>query len=97
MIQHSVAEGSVSLRVRVVPRSSKSEIVGEHNGALKVKLNAAPVGGAANEELRKLLAKEFDISVSAVETTAGHTSKSKTVRLAAVDADKIAAILQLKS
>lgn len=89
--------GSVTLEVRVIPRSSKSEIVGEHNGAMRVKLSAPPVDGAANEELIRLLSKEFEVSRSAIEIVSGLTSKSKRVRIADVNADRIAAVLKAKS
>ncbi len=65
--------------VRVIPRASKSEIAGEHDGALKVRLAAPPVDGEANEELIKLLAKEFGVAKSSVEILSGHTSKTKQV------------------
>jgi len=67
--------------VRIIPKSSKSEIVGEHDGALKIKINAPPVDGAANAELIKVLARRFKISKSAVEITSGQTSKRKQVRI----------------
>ena len=45
--------------VRVAPRASRNRIVGVQDGALKVALTAPPVEGAANEALRKMLAKDF--------------------------------------
>jgi uncharacterized protein len=64
-----------------VPRASVSSIVGEHDGALRVRLAAPPVDGAANDELVRLLAVAFDLPRSAIEIVAGHASKSKTVRV----------------
>ncbi len=55
-------DGAVTFNVRVVPRSSKSEIVGLHAGALKIRLASPPVDGAANAGLVKLLAKSFGVS-----------------------------------
>lgn len=68
--------------VRVLPRSSRSEIVGEHGGALKVRIASPPVDGAANAELIILLAKRFGVSKSDVAILAGETSKSKRIRIA---------------
>ena len=67
--------------VRVVPRASKSEIVGEHDGALKVRVASPPVDGAANQELIKLLAKTFGVSKSDVEIVGGHASKIKQIQI----------------
>jgi uncharacterized protein len=90
-------DGPITFAVRVVPRSSKSEIVGEHDGALKVKLASPPVDGAANDELVKLLAKGFGVPRSAVEIVSGHASKTKTVRVRGAAQDEIAAVLQQKT
>ena len=60
-------DGDVSFALRVVPRASKSEIVGFHDGALKVRIKSPPVNGAANAELIRLLAKQFGVSKSDVE------------------------------
>ena len=86
MIEIYEHDGSVTFAVRVVPRSSKSEIVGELDGALKVKLKAPPVDGAANDELISLLAKKIGVSRSDVEITTGHTSKTKRVRIHGIEA-----------
>lgn len=63
------------------PRASRSEIVGEHDGALKVRIAAPPVEGAANRELQRLLAKTFKLPQNAVEIIAGTNSKRKVVRI----------------
>ena len=71
-------------RVQVVPRASRSEIVGEHNGSLRVRLAAPPVDGAANEELIHVLAKSFRVSRSAVTIVSGHTGRLKQVSIEGV-------------
>ena len=52
-------DGSITFSVRVVPRASRSEIVGEHDGALKIKLAAPSVDGAANAEPHKATRKQI--------------------------------------
>jgi uncharacterized protein len=73
--------GAIEFDVRVVPRASKSEVVGEHDGALKLRIAAPPVDGAANAELIKLLAKRFAVTKANVEIISGETSKTKRVRI----------------
>ena len=67
--------------IRVVPRASKSEIVGEVEGSLKIRISSPPVDGAANEEVVKVLAKAFGVSKSNVTIVSGETSKTKRVRV----------------
>ncbi len=74
-------DGAATFLVRVVPRASKSEIVGLHDGALKVRIASPPVEGAANTELIKLLAKQFGVSKSDVEIVGGETSKTKRIKI----------------
>ena len=90
-------DGSVTFEVRVTPRSSKSEIVGELDGTLKIKLKAPPVDGAANDELVRLIAKELDMPQSSIEIVSGHSSKKKRVCVNGVSARQILAILNAKS
>jgi uncharacterized protein (TIGR00251 family) len=82
MIEYSEQNGVLTFRVRVVPRASRSELVGEHDGALRVRIAAPPVDGAANDELVRLLARTFRVPRNAIEIAAGQTSKLKTVRVA---------------
>ena len=76
--------GGVSFAVRIVPRASWSEIIGEHGGALRVRLAAPPVEGAANEELIRLLARAVGVPRGGVKIVGGHTGRGKRVRVEGV-------------
>ena len=91
MIHCSEKNGTLTFTVRVVPRASISQIVGEHDGALRVRIAAPPVDGAANEELLLTLSKAFNVPRSAVEITAGHSSKLKHVSVSGVSSNALAA------
>jgi len=71
----------ITFNVRVVPRASRSEIAGEFDGALRVRLAAPPVDGAANRELIRVLAKELKVPQNSIDIVAGLASKSKTVSI----------------
>lgn len=96
MIAITENKGSIIFDVRVIPRSSKSEIVGEHDGDLKVKLSSPPVDGKANKELIKILSKELKLAKSDIEIISGETSKSKRIQVTTTNKQKIYAILQGK-
>lgn len=93
MIPYTESRDGIVFKVHVVPRASRSEVVGEHNGALRVRIAAAPVDGAANEGLIRILALAFKVSRTAVQITAGHTSKLKLVRIAGAGPKALAALL----
>ena len=82
MIKYSQKDDKLVFQVQVVPRASLSEVVGEHNGALRVRVAAAPVGGAANAELIRTLAVAFGIPSRSLEITRGRSGKRKTVSVA---------------
>ena len=72
----------MTLRVKVIPRSSKSEIVGElADGTLKVRIAAAPEKGRANEALIGLLAEVYGVPRGSVEILSGHGWLEKLVRV----------------
>ena len=96
MIQFSEDSRGLSFGVRVVARASRSEITGEQGGALRVRIAAAPVEGAANQELIKLLAKSFKLPQKAVEIVSGAASKNKIVRIQGADATRLRQLVTLK-
>ncbi|MBI2375093.1 MAG: YggU family protein [Deltaproteobacteria bacterium] len=86
-------DGSVVLEVSVVPRASRSKVVGEHDGRLKIQLDAPPVDGAANEALVELLAERLSLRRSAIELVRGQTSRKKQLRIQAASAAAVRAAL----
>jgi hypothetical protein len=76
---------AITFEVRVAPRASRDRVVGVHDGVLKVALTAPPVDGAANEALRKLLAKELGVSKSDVQIVRGERSRTKLISVRGVD------------
>lgn len=79
-------DGGVRLSVHVQPRAARTEIAGEHGDALKVRLAAPPVDGAANDALVAFLADRFGVPRRAVRVVSGHASRRKLVELTGVDA-----------
>ncbi len=82
----------VIVAVRVIPRASKSEIVGEHDGSLKVRICSPPVDGAANAEIVRLFAKHFGVSRSHVSIVSGETSKNKRIKIEDLSASEFEAL-----
>ncbi len=93
LLQVADKDGAITFAVRVVPRAARSEIAGEHDGALRVRVAAPPVEGAANEELRRTLARALDVPTRAVEIVNGQTTKTKRVRVAGVDSRRLLQLL----
>ena len=77
------------LNLRIVPRASKNAIQGEHGDALKVRLCAPPVDGAANAALIEFLADFFSLPRARVQLLSGATSRNKRVLLAGLPAAKV--------
>jgi uncharacterized protein (TIGR00251 family) len=71
----------VTIDVRVIPRASRSQLAGTRNGRLLVRLNAAPVDGAANDALIDFLAHLVDKPRRAVRIVSGETSREKRVAI----------------
>jgi uncharacterized protein (TIGR00251 family) len=82
----------VRVAVHVQPRASRSEIIGQHGAALKVRLQAPPVDGAANEALVRLLADSLGVPQRSVRVVAGATSRAKTVEVDGTTEDAVRAL-----
>ena len=88
-----MADG-LTIMVRVIPRASKSEVVGIVDGNLKVRIAAPPVDGAANAELIKLLSRHFNVAKRDIAIISGDTSRIKKVRVGGLDDRQIDAFLK---
>ena len=73
------AKSGTAFPVRVIPRASRNEIEGVTGNALKVRVTAPPVEGAANKALIELLAERLKVRKSQIEIVAGQTSQKKMI------------------
>jgi len=71
----------IRIDIYVQPRASRTEIAGEHDGAIKVRLAAPPVDGAANAELVAFIAERLKIAKSNVRVVKGVTSRRKVIEV----------------
>ena len=91
-MQIAEKDGTVSFAVRVQPRASRDEIVGEFQDGLKIRLTAPPVDDRANEALRKLLAARLKVPLAAVRIASGERSRTKRVEIHGVTVAMIRAL-----
>jgi uncharacterized protein (TIGR00251 family) len=83
----------VELSLLIQPRASRTRVVGEHDGLLKIQLAAPPVDGEANAALVEFLAKQLGIPRRQVELLAGDASRRKRVALRGIDAPQVEAVM----
>jgi uncharacterized protein (TIGR00251 family) len=97
LIELTQSDGAIVFAVRVSPGAAKTRVAGEHDGALKVLVNAPPEKGKANKELIAFLAKTLGVKKSAVSLVSGETSRTKRIAVSTVAVgafrDKLDALL----
>jgi uncharacterized protein (TIGR00251 family) len=87
------AGGAVTLELLIQPRASRTRVVGEHDGRLKVQLAAPPVDGEANAALVEFLAHALHVKRAEVTVLRGDTGRRKTVQVEGVTAEVVEAVL----
>jgi uncharacterized protein (TIGR00251 family) len=86
VIHFEATAGGVRFRVRVQPRASLTELAGEWQGALRVRVAAPPVEGEANDELIRFLAKRLEIARSNIHVVSGKSGRTKLIQADGIDA-----------
>lgn len=86
-------EQGVYLDLYIRPSASRSKIVGEHDGRLKVQVAAPPVDGKANEVLVKFLAKHLGVARTSIQIVSGETNKRKRLLIEGALLEAVAASL----
>jgi uncharacterized protein (TIGR00251 family) len=89
-LELKVAQGRVTFPVRVVPRASRTEMVGVTGGALRIRLSAPPVEGAANRALIRFLAKRLGVGRYQLEIIAGAKGRDKIIAVEGLTASEVA-------
>lgn len=80
--------------MHVQPGAKRTEFVGLHGEALKLRLAAPPVEGKANAALQVFVAEYFGVARSAVSLVSGETSRQKVVRVVGADEAALARLGQ---
>jgi uncharacterized protein len=86
-------EGGVTLAVHVQPGAGRTEVVGRHGDALKLRVAAPPTGNRANDAVVELVAKEFNLKPADVSVTSGASSREKRLKLTGLDRGQAARVL----
>lgn len=86
---------SVTVSIRVVPRSSKAGVAGFEGGVLRIRLNAPPVEGQANEALVRFLSKALGVPKNRIALVAGEKGRNKVVRIGGITREALLAALDL--
>ena len=80
LVERLRRDGAITIDLKVIPKSSKNEVAGLlDNGALKLKITAAPEKGKANAAICAFLAEEFGVPKKNVRIVRGETSPMKQV------------------
>ena len=82
--------GGCAVRVRVVPRAGRTALAGERDGAVLVRLAAAPLDGEANAALVAWLANQLRVPRRAVRLAAGARARDKRLEIDGLGADEAA-------
>jgi len=76
-----ITGNDITIKVKIVPGSSKNKIIGVYNDSLKIAITDSPVEGKANKKCIAYLAKCFDIAKSKIEIISGQTNKNKFIKI----------------
>jgi uncharacterized protein len=77
------------LRVHLVPNAKVDSVVGEHGGAIKIKLCAAAVEGKANAALIRFIAEQLKLPRQAIALQRGHKSRDKLIRIEGLSEEEV--------
>ncbi len=86
----------VRIHLHVVPRASRTQVAGVHDGRVKLQVAAPPVDGEANDAIVRWAAKLFGVTRDAVVIASGATGKRKAIAVAGIDVEHALACLGLE-
>lgn len=91
IVQDSKAGAVLSIHIQ--PKASTTECIGIHGDAIKIRVAAPPVDGAANDELIQFLARRLSIPVASVQIKSGAGGRHKRVLVKGATAEFVMACL----
>jgi uncharacterized protein (TIGR00251 family) len=78
-----------TLKIKVVPGSSRDRVVGRLGDAIKVQVSAAPEGGKANAAVIAVLAEYLDLPPRQLSITHGHAQPRKTISIEGLEQSQL--------
>jgi len=96
-MQIKPCDNGIRFSAIIQPRSSKNEVIGIYNDALKIRLTSPPVDGEANKTCMRFFAKWLGVSPSKVSIVQGFSSKNKTIEVADLTEKQFHEILKTKN
>ena len=69
------------INLRVIPRARQNKITVQDDEHLRVHITAAPVDGAANAAVIKILAEYFDVPKSQIKIVRGDVARDKVIEI----------------
>ncbi len=93
-VVQDTAKGAI-LTIHVQPKASRTELAGLYGEALKIRVAAPPVEGAANDELCRFLAEQVGVPPSSVEIRSGAGGRHKRVLLKGVPSQRVRSAFNL--
>lgn len=88
MLNIQETDNGIRVEVKVQPRSSRNQIAGEQEGALKVKLTAPPVEGEANQALIDFMARFLKLPRKNIVLLRGETARNKLIEIKAISREE---------
>jgi uncharacterized protein (TIGR00251 family) len=85
--------GVLLVKIKVQPKASANAIVGEHGGALKIKVTAAPENGKANRAVVDFVAKRLGLRRSDVSVASGEHSRDKLLAVRGLNREELLSLL----
>jgi uncharacterized protein len=87
------AAPQTTLDIKVLPRSSRNEIVGKQDDVYRIKLTSPAIEGKANKALKTLLAKRLGLPKAKIQIISGERSRAKTIRIQGLRPDQVEVLL----
>lgn len=89
MVRITEGPNFVRITLHIQPNARKTECVGEHGDALKLKVHAPPVDGAANQEICRFFASEFKIPLRSIMIVQGELARAKVIQLSGISRSEV--------
>ena len=83
------------IKFKLIPRSSRNEIIGKENDVIKMKLTAPPVEGKANKALVSFLAKKLGAPKRDIEIVSGERSREKLLKINGLSVEEVMGMLKV--